>query len=113
MTVAGDDGRLGHLVADAAAETAAGERQFGHGRSVENDAAVTAREREGVLGRIRAICLGLPETSERFSHGAPPFFVRAKRPFVMDWDELTGIIEDVFAEFAPPKLAEVAKRADP
>src|SRR5207237_4914563 len=39
--------------------------------------------REKVLERIRAICLSLPETSERLSHGAPTFFVRGKRAFVM------------------------------
>lgn len=35
------------------------------------------------LRRIREICLGLPETSERLSHGAPTFFVREKRAFLM------------------------------
>ena len=40
-------------------------------------------ERERTLERIRAICLGLPETTERLSHGAPTFFVRGKRAFVM------------------------------
>jgi hypothetical protein len=40
-------------------------------------------ERERTLERIREICLGLPETSERLSHGAPTFFVRGKRAFVM------------------------------
>jgi hypothetical protein len=127
---------------------------------------VTARERQRVLERLRAICLALPETTERLSHGAPTFFVRNKRPFVMvltnhhgdgrfaiwcaaptglqqmlveadperffvppyvghrgwlgvrldrglDWDELTGIVEDAFAEVAPPKLVEAAKDADP
>ena len=39
--------------------------------------------RERILERLRAICLALPETSERPSHGAPTFFVRGKRPFVM------------------------------
>jgi hypothetical protein len=39
--------------------------------------------RERILGRLRAICLALPETGERLSHGAPTFFVRGKRPFVM------------------------------
>jgi hypothetical protein len=158
--------RLRDLEANRTAEAAAGEREFGHGRSVENDRVVNARERERVLERLRAICLGLPETSERLSHGAPTFFVRAKRPFVMvltnhhgdgrfaiwcaaptglqqmlveadperffvppyvghrgwlgvrldrelDWDELTGIVEDAFAEVAPPKLVEAAKRAGP
>ena len=40
-------------------------------------------EREQTLERLREICLGLPETSERPSHGAPTFFVRGKRSFVM------------------------------
>jgi hypothetical protein len=44
---------------------------------------MNAAERERTLERIREICLGLPETSERPSHGAPTFFVRGKRPFVM------------------------------
>jgi hypothetical protein len=44
---------------------------------------VRARERERTLGRLREICLGLPETSERLSHGAPTFFVREKRAFLM------------------------------
>jgi hypothetical protein len=39
--------------------------------------------RERTLERIRAICLGLPEVSERLSHGAPSFFVRGKRCFAM------------------------------
>lgn len=40
-------------------------------------------ERERVLERLRELCLGLPETNERLSHGAPTFFVRQKRAFVM------------------------------
>jgi hypothetical protein len=40
-------------------------------------------ERERVLDRIRGLCLALPETSERPSHGAPTFFVRGKRAFLM------------------------------
>jgi hypothetical protein len=44
---------------------------------------VDAAERERTLEGIRRICLGLPETSERPSHGAPTFFVRGKRSFVM------------------------------
>ena len=42
-----------------------------------------AAERERTLKRIRTICLALPETSERLSHGAPTFFVRGKRAFLM------------------------------
>jgi len=115
-----------------------------------------------VLERIRQICLGLPETTERLSHGAPTFFVRQKRAFVMvlnnhhgdgrfalwcaapdglqkmlveseparffvppyvghrgwlgvrldgslHWEELTGIVEDAYAEVAPRKLVEAAR----
>jgi len=40
-------------------------------------------ERERILGRLRELCLALPETSERPSHGAPTFFVRGKRSFLM------------------------------
>jgi hypothetical protein len=36
-----------------------------------------------VLTRLRQVCLALPETSERPSHGAPTFFVRGKRAFLM------------------------------
>ena len=40
-------------------------------------------ERERVLAQLREICLALPETSERPSHGAPTFFIREKRSFLM------------------------------
>ncbi|MBA3735721.1 MAG: MmcQ/YjbR family DNA-binding protein [Actinobacteria bacterium] len=40
-------------------------------------------EREKVLAMVRELCLALPETSERLSHGAPTFFVREKRSFLM------------------------------
>jgi hypothetical protein len=43
----------------------------------------TERRRQEILLRLRAICLALPETSERPSHGAPSFFVREKRCFLM------------------------------
>ena len=33
---------------------------------------------EGVLQRVRALCLALPETAERISHGAPAFDVAGK-----------------------------------
>lgn len=46
-------------------------------------AMVDADERERTLEGLREICLGLPETSERPSHGAPTFFVRGKRAFLM------------------------------
>jgi hypothetical protein len=118
--------------------------------------------RDDVLERIRRICLALPETSERLSHGHPAFFVRGKRSFAtvlsnfhgdgrfamwcaadegvqemlveadperffrppyvghrgwlgvrldrgVHWEELAGIIEDAYAEVAPPSLVETAR----
>jgi hypothetical protein len=112
-----------------------------------------------ILAEVRRICLGLPETSERPSHGEPTFFVRQKRSFATVWDshhgdgrfalicaapagmqsalvaadperffvpayfghrgwigvrldrgferdEIAGIVEDAFAEVAPPSLVE-------
>lgn len=35
------------------------------------------------LPRLRALCLALPETTERVSHGEPTWFVRDKTVFVM------------------------------
>jgi hypothetical protein len=117
---------------------------------------------DGSLERVRAICLGLPEVTERPSHGAPTFFIRGKRSFAMvlanhhgdgrfaiwcaapegmqrslveaeperffvppyvgvrgwlgvrldgrvDWEEIAGILEDAFAEVAPPRLVEQAR----
>src|SRR5262245_53883709 len=34
------------------------------------------------LGRVRKLCLALPDTSEKLSHGEPTFFVQ-KRVFAM------------------------------
>lgn len=38
------------------------------------------------FSRIQELCLSFPETSERLSHGAPTFFIRRKRAFVMYMD---------------------------
>ena len=125
----------------------------------------TAARRKAVLERLRGVCLALPEATERLSHGAPSFFVRDKRCFLMllddhhgdgrfaiwcaappghqellveadaekffvppyvghrgwlgvrlndgvDWEELTGIVEDAYCTVAPQKLiAELEQRA--
>ena len=36
---------------------------------------------EQQIERVRRLCLGLPETSERLSHGEPTFFVQGKKVF--------------------------------
>ncbi len=63
--------------------------------------------------RVRALCLALPETSERPSHGAPTFFVREKRSFVMVWDNHHG--DGIFGLWvaAPPGNQELLVAADP
>ena len=38
------------------------------------------------LDRVRELCLSLPETTERLSHGQPTWFVRDKKTFVMYLD---------------------------
>lgn len=35
------------------------------------------------LNSLRRLCLALPETTERLSHGEPTWFVRDKKTFVM------------------------------
>ena len=35
------------------------------------------------LERVREVCIGLPEVTERLSHGSPTWFVRGKKTFVM------------------------------
>ena len=79
------------------------------------------------LDRVRAICLALPEVTERPSHGAPTFFVRGKKtfepdrffrpPYVgprgwigvrmdgeVDWDEVAGVCEEAYRTVAPKSL---------
>lgn len=38
------------------------------------------------LKRVRALCLALPDSSERLSHGTPSWYVREKRQFVTLFD---------------------------
>ncbi|HXZ70994.1 MAG TPA: MmcQ/YjbR family DNA-binding protein [Streptosporangiaceae bacterium] len=57
----------------------------------------------GLAERMRAICLALPEVTERLSHGAPTWFVRGKSSFVTLWAD--GHHDDQFPHLwcaAPP-----------
>ena len=42
------------------------------------------------LERVRAICLALPDVTERPSHGSPAWFIKDKRTFVMYLDDHHG-----------------------
>ena len=70
-------------------------------------------EREKVLEKLRTICLALPETSERLSHGAPTFFVREKRSFLMVLTNHHG--DGRFAVWcaAPEGMQTMLVQADP
>jgi hypothetical protein len=66
------------------------------------------------LTRLRAICLALPEVTERPSHSAPTWFVRDKRSFVMLWAE--GHHDDEFPHLwcaAPPGAQEELIETEP
>jgi hypothetical protein len=73
----------------------------------------SAAKRRAVLERLRTLCLALPETSERLSHGAPSFFVREKRCFLMVLDDHHG--DGIFGIWcaAPPGNQELLIAADP
>lgn len=66
-----------------------------------------------MLASIRDICLALPETSERLSHGAPTFFVREKRAFLMVLTNHHG--DERFAIWcaAPAGMQRILVEADP
>jgi len=62
---------------------------------------------------VRALCLALPDTSERLSHGAPTFFVREKRAFVTFADNHHGDGRLAIWCDAPPGAQGVLVGADP
>jgi hypothetical protein len=74
---------------------------------------VRAAERERVLQRIRAICLALPEVSERLSHGAPTFFVRGKKAFLMVLTDHHGDGRFAIWCAAPTGMQSMLVDADP
>lgn len=74
---------------------------------------VAAAQRNRTLARLRTICLALPEASERLSHGAPTFFVRGKRPFVMVLDDHHGDGRFAIWCAASPGMQTMLVDADP
>ena len=49
----------------------------GYGAGVNGD--------DDLAARLRAICMALPEVTERASHGVPTWFVRNKKSFAQLW----------------------------
>jgi hypothetical protein len=66
-----------------------------------------------ILAELRRICLALPETSERPSHGEPTFFVRQKRSFATVWDSHHGDGRFALICAAPPGMQAALVDADP
>ncbi len=64
------------------------------------------------LERLRALCLALPEATERLSHGEPTWFVQGKKTFVMYANQHH---DDVLAFWcaAPDGAQEVLVANDP
>lgn len=66
------------------------------------------------LERVRAICLALPEVTQRASHGVPTWFVRDKKQFAQFWVE--GHHQHTFPHLwlaAPPGAQEELIEFDP
>jgi hypothetical protein len=73
----------------------------------------TKREQAKVLAELRKICLAFPETSERLSHGAPTFFVREKRSFLMVLTNHHGDGRFAIWCAAPEGMQQMLVDADP
>lgn len=69
--------------------------------------------KERIFETVRAICLSLPETSERPSHGAPTFFVRTRRSFATVWDNHHGDGRFALICAAPAGMQAALVEADP
>ena len=70
-------------------------------------------DQAAALRRIRELCLALPETSERLSHGHPTFFVREKRAFLMVLDNFHGDGRFALWCAAEEGVQEMLVEADP
>jgi len=69
--------------------------------------------RKTPLARVREICLALPETTERLSHGSPTWFVRDKKTFVMYLDDHHGDGRLALWVAAPPGVQAQCVEEEP
>jgi hypothetical protein len=72
-----------------------------------------AKDATDPLTKVREICLALPETSERLSHGSPSFFIREKKTFVSFTDNHHGDGRVGIWCPAPPGVQEQMVEAEP
>jgi hypothetical protein len=68
---------------------------------------------DDTLEGMRQLCLALPETTERLSHGAPTWFVRDKKTFVTYMDDHHGDGRLAIWCSAPPGVQSMLVEADP
>lgn len=73
---------------------------------------LSAREQRAIVGRVRSICLALPGTSERASHGEAAFFVN-KRSFLNTDSYHHGAAHFSAWVAAPLGAQDVLVRSDP
>jgi hypothetical protein len=67
-----------------------------------------------IIDRLRAICLDLPEVTERPSHTAPTWFVQGKKTFVQAWPD--GHHDNDFPHLwcaAPPGVQQEVIETEP
>ena len=65
------------------------------------------------LDRLRALCLALPEVTERLSHGEPTWFVRDKKTFVTYDNHHHNAEHLAFWCAGPPGAQEILVQAAP
>jgi hypothetical protein len=66
-----------------------------------------------MLERVRQVCLALPEVTERLSHGAPCFFIRDRKTFVMFMDDHHGDGRLALWCAAPPGMQAALTGGEP
>jgi hypothetical protein len=75
--------------------------------------ALDAPDALDALESVRRICLSLPETTERLSHGSPCFFIRDKKTFLYFHDDHHGDGKLAIWCAAPPGVQEQMVEAEP
>lgn len=69
-------------------------------------------KRASPLDRLRAICMAMPEATERLSHGSPTWFVNDKKVFVTYTDNHHNDGRVAFWCAAPEGAQDVLVRGD-
>ena len=71
------------------------------------------RDDHPALLKVRAMCLALPEVTERASHGTPTFFIRGKRSFLSIYDNHHADGRLALCCAAPDGAQDTLVQADP